>query len=1165
MAKFPESAQMERRGIMHLAATCSELGHIWRETPNSDVGFDGEIELVTGRSATAHIIKVQVRAGTSYLRNEKPDRFDYYGDANEFEYWQESTNPVLLIIFDPRTDSAFWLDVKNYLRTHPEAVTQRPHKITFLKEQQSKMLSTEGLELLFGPDYNVLTDRYRRHVIERFSKLTIYSVNSDSPLAVDLERVFITVKTTRRSMRSFDFDVGTDPILPVAVLEAAKTIQDRAKTNLPEIEHYRPKSTYFSDLPVNRITIGEALCRSRNAVIIGSPGAGKTTLLKYLALTFARIHAEEEFGITESLVPLFITLRDFSRFLDNADQRGELLDLSPKLLPDFITVHLRSVAPHLNLPVEFFTHYLESSKCIVLLDGLDEVAEPLKRMRVAEVIDSFTQQYQGNRFVITSRPRGYEGEARQRLSAQYPDWMIQDFDDADMEKFTSSWYEAVTRDRLGDSTEAIAEARTKADDLLRAIRADQRVAVLAHNPLLLSVLAMVHQRGVGLPQRRAELYDECTDLLLGYWDQTKGGEAARELAQYGELDRTEKRTLLEPIALWFHERGQQNLEADKKELRQKIADQFQASFVDQNHVAQKRADLFLRVIDERAGLLVEREVSVYSFAHLTFQEYLAARSIADSENYIEYTLQRLHDDWWREVILLEIGHLSDVRHFGRRGRKLTTELIRRIREAGSPLEAVLRRDFFFVARAMADIGPLGVDDELRQSVFKELIELWQSTPFELQRREAVDIFGYILPTSEGPRIRTAIISLLDHKDPQKTILAMQAIMQLGVAVADETVTSHVLALTYNSSPAVRSMAATCVEKIGGISLAEAVTTRILALSQDADPMVRFTAAGHLLSVGKVGMRGEIVDSLLRLAADDDPLIRKVAGSAIERILQTRSRKIIKRKLIELTRNPQPSVRTSGALTLAQIVRFKPTIDLIRQLLILTTDDDEHVRGVAQDSFDEILNGPMQGVLRERLLELSHDSVMRKAAQTILKRLKTESFSINALVDTVLGSQLYRSNAEEQFLQLSNSSDRDTRLGALSLLRSISWYEEPTDLLPKHISPFDPLHNQLVNRWRRLKTTTSPELENRVQAHLLNLLSDDDIAIRVKAAVCYRERLDLHYQNVSLNLLIKFWLNHVTSTESVPGGEQAARVCDIGYGELKLLAKILPEARPDETI
>ena len=68
---------------------------------------------------------------------------------------------------------------------------------------------------------------------------------------------------------------------------------------------------------------------------------------------------------------------------------------------------------------------------------------------------------------------------------------------------------------------------------------------------------MVHQRGVGLPQRRAELYDECTEMLPGYWDQTEGGEAARELATYGALTRGEKRTLLEPIALWFHERGEQ--------------------------------------------------------------------------------------------------------------------------------------------------------------------------------------------------------------------------------------------------------------------------------------------------------------------------------------------------------------------------------------------------------------------------------------------------------------------------------------------------------------------------------------------------------------------------------------------------------------------------------
>ena len=110
---------------------------------------------------------------------------------------------------------------------------------------------------------------------------------------------------------------------------------------------------------------------------------------------------------------------------------------------------------------------------------------------------------------ITSRPRGYKGEVRQRLMEVFTNFTIRDFNNDDMTQFAEGWYEAVTRDRLGDTSDAIAESRRQASDLLRAINADQRVKALAHNPLLLSVLAMVHQRGVGLPQRRAELYNEC--------------------------------------------------------------------------------------------------------------------------------------------------------------------------------------------------------------------------------------------------------------------------------------------------------------------------------------------------------------------------------------------------------------------------------------------------------------------------------------------------------------------------------------------------------------------------------------------------------------------------------------------------------------------------------
>src|SRR4030095_10592706 len=101
----------------------------------------------------------------------------------------------------------------------------------------------------------------------------------------------------------------------------------------------------------------------------------------------------------------------------------------------------------------------------------------------------------------SSRHRGYEVEAQHQLVRLYPSCTMRDFDAADMTAFAQNWYAAVICDRVGNTPEALAEARRQADDLLRAIRADTRVQALAHNPLLLSVLAMVHQRGVGLPQR----------------------------------------------------------------------------------------------------------------------------------------------------------------------------------------------------------------------------------------------------------------------------------------------------------------------------------------------------------------------------------------------------------------------------------------------------------------------------------------------------------------------------------------------------------------------------------------------------------------------------------------------------------------------------------------
>ena len=52
-------------------------------------------------------------------------------------------------------------------------------------------------------DYGRLEALYRQHVVDRYGKLTLYSVSSDAPLAVDLERDFVKLTTTQRQRRAW--------------------------------------------------------------------------------------------------------------------------------------------------------------------------------------------------------------------------------------------------------------------------------------------------------------------------------------------------------------------------------------------------------------------------------------------------------------------------------------------------------------------------------------------------------------------------------------------------------------------------------------------------------------------------------------------------------------------------------------------------------------------------------------------------------------------------------------------------------------------------------------------------------------------------------------------------------------------------------------------------
>jgi HEAT repeat protein len=98
----------------------AEAGHIFRPTPNSDWGIDGEIEFKNVKGeASGQRVYLQLKSGGSYLRTRGTDGKEIFTIKNprHSEYWQSHAYPVLLVIRD-YGGQIRWMNVTEYLRHH---------------------------------------------------------------------------------------------------------------------------------------------------------------------------------------------------------------------------------------------------------------------------------------------------------------------------------------------------------------------------------------------------------------------------------------------------------------------------------------------------------------------------------------------------------------------------------------------------------------------------------------------------------------------------------------------------------------------------------------------------------------------------------------------------------------------------------------------------------------------------------------------------------------------------------------------------------------------------------------------------------------------------------------------------------------------------------------
>jgi len=354
--------------------------------------------------------------------------------------------------------------------------------------------------------------------------------------------------------------------------------------------------------------------------ILGHPGSGKTTLAKYLALCFATATAGQNLGIGKPLLPLLIPLR-------SVDPGKNLIQNILALLEEY----------SIDVDEKFFRRYLRGGKAIVLLDGLDEVPTEKKRSLVSRWIHHNVHlAFPKSPVVITSRFSGYRGDAV--LPGAYLRLEIQDYDLPQIKQFVENWLTAVETHLHEDTEHWRTQARLAGTELCRRIESTPALKELAVNPLMLQIIALVHRDRGMLPDRRVELYKECTDVLLERWDKAKGLEVL--------LSAVDARRLLQPVALWMHS-VQNRREVSEKEIYDFIRPHL-------SRIKKKvNAQDLMKSWQERSGIF-KGEGDMFFFNHLSFQEYLTAEEVRNKKA-IPVLVKYFDDAWWREPTLLAMG------------------------------------------------------------------------------------------------------------------------------------------------------------------------------------------------------------------------------------------------------------------------------------------------------------------------------------------------------------------------------------------------------------------------------------------------------------------------------------------------------------------------------
>jgi hypothetical protein len=665
---------------------------------------------------------------------------------------------------------------------------------------------------------------YRTHLRQFYADLPLSGIPVPLDVTLPLDRVYIKLRAlpeqeeAARRKAALTSDYEDLPRRLAERLWRRREEGDEVARRLKEAKPIPPE---------------EAITQHDCLVILGEVGAGKSTLLRHLAW--------ERAGDPEAPLPLLVPLGRADALIS---QTGcSFLEAALDLLTE------QKAGEERGLLKQALADAIQDRKVLFLCDGLDEAH--LARRSVVTGLEKLAAE--GQRLVITSHPLGYE-----RLAARDMEhFQVLPLLPGDAQAFSERWFQALAQARGVPEAEREGWAVERAGWLQRQLDERPGLREVARNPLLLTFLAVLagDELQRDLPARRKELYREYVERLIKWEEQRQPdrklvlgelhGEKARRVALWGLY-----------CTAWHLHRayyGDEGPQAVRGEIEPLLARDLRERWELGVLQAEALAAEVLRFW-EGAGLLdVHRLVGQewLAFRHLTFQEYGAARVLAELPASDRWAALRpyLHDPRWREVVLLTAGLVPNPNQF-----------VLSILEAKSKLNKYLHRDELFAASCLAQFDQ--VDRQIGDRILGSLRRLVRS-PI---RGLAVDAWNVLSGLGSTPLASRAVDIALNEMGYDtwwgRFVGRFSHISVWGDKL--DKILIYIMRQLSGRDDTQASLAVSCLGWLGQAS--PRVISALLWALADLEPNVRTAAAE---SLGQLGQNTPEIITALRLCLSDD--------------------------------------------------------------------------------------------------------------------------------------------------------------------------------------------------------------------------------------------------------------------------------------------------------